>query len=117
MNKYFSEKEFTCSGKNCYHKMNTQLIEMLNVARELAGVPFIITSSYRDAETNAKAGGKPNSAHLRGNAVDISCTSSCNRMVIIDALIIAGFNRIGIAKTFIHCDIDELLPQDVMWLY
>ena len=115
--KYFSKSEFKCGGKICYHKMNTGWIDMLDVARELAGVPFIITSSFRDTETNLKAGGKPNSAHLRGNAVDIACESSQDRILIIDALIMAGFNRIGVAKTFIHADIDELLPQDVMWLY
>ena len=117
MPKHFSDKEFICQGINCFDKMNKDLIEMLNMARELAGVPFVINSSWRDVETNRMAGGKPNSAHLRGNAVDIACTTSQRRMRILDALIIAGFNRIGVGKTFIHADIDELLPQDVIWMY
>jgi len=115
--RYFTQKEFKCQERDCFDKMNKSLIDMLDVARELAGVPFKITSSWRSPEWNAEIGGSPNSAHLRGNAVDIACDSSCNRMVIVDALIIAGFNRIGVGKTFIHVDIDELLPQDVMWLY
>jgi len=116
-NKYFSRTEFSCSGVNCYDNMNKRLLEMLDVARELAGVPFVINSSWRDVETNLKAGGKSNSAHLRGNAVDIHCNNSNARMLIIDSLIVAGFTRIGIGKTFIHADIDELLPQEVIWLY
>ena len=115
--KYFTEREFKCAGQLCFDKMNKTLIDMLDTARELAGVPFKITSSYRTEEHNAKIGGKPNSAHLRGTAVDIACDSSCSRMMIVDALIIAGFNRIGVSKTFIHVDVDKLLPQDVMWVY
>lgn len=115
--KYFTEREFKCAGLLCFDKMNKSLIDMLDVAREVAGVPFKITSSYRTEEHNAKIGGSKNSAHLRGNAVDIACTSSQNRLIIVDALITAGFTRIGIAKTFIHCDIDEALPQNVIFLY
>jgi hypothetical protein len=29
----------------------------------------------------------------------------------------AGFNRIGIAPTFIHVDNDPSKPEDVIWLY
>ena len=115
--KYFSKSEFKCGQVNCYDKMDRNLLEMLDVARGIAGKPFKINSSWRDKETNRKAGGKSNSSHLRGNAVDISCISSKNRFLIVDALITAGFSRIGIAKTFIHCDVDENLPQNVMWLY
>lgn len=115
--KYFTEREFTCDGLLCFDKMNKTLIDMLDVARDLSGVPFNITSSYRTEEHNAKIGGAKNSSHLRGNAVDIACTSSQNRLIIVDALITAGFTRIGIAKTFIHCDIDDDLPQNVIFLY
>ena len=115
--KYFSKSEFKCGQVNCYDKMDRNLLEMLDVARGIAGVPFKINSSWRDEETNRKVGGKSNSSHLRGNAVDIHCNNSQDRLLIIDSLITAGFSRIGIAKTFIHCDVDENLPQNVMWLY
>jgi hypothetical protein len=29
----------------------------------------------------------------------------------------AGFNRLGIAKTFIHVDNDPGKPEDTVWLY
>ena len=28
-----------------------------------------------------------------------------------------GINRFGIAKTYIHCDVDKEKDQDVIWLY
>ena len=36
---------------------------------------------------------------------------------MLEALIGAGFTRIGVAKTFIHVDCDMELPQEVMWMY
>jgi len=115
--KYFSADEFTCNGVECYDLMSDDLLIKLDLAREIAGIPFNINSSWRDKATNEREGGKPNSAHLRGNAVDISCANSSNRFTIIDACITAGFTRIGIAKTFIHVDVDEDLPNCVTWLY
>ena len=110
--KYFTEKEV-----NCFDKMNKTLIDMLEQAREVAGVPFKITSSWRSPEWNAEIGGKSNSAHLRGTAVDIACNTSHRRLLILDALLSTGFTRIGISKSFIHADCDMDLPQEVMWVY
>jgi uncharacterized protein YcbK (DUF882 family) len=115
--KHFSEDEFTCNGVECYDLMSDDLLIKLDEARTIAGIPFIINSSWRDKATNERVGGKPNSAHTRGNAVDIHCNNSQNRFTIIDACITAGFTRIGIAKTFIHVDVDEDLPNCVTWLY
>jgi hypothetical protein len=38
-------------------------------------------------------------------------------MLVLRSLLAAGFERIGIAKTFIHADRDLDLPGDVVWLY
>ncbi|MBR1625651.1 MAG: DUF882 domain-containing protein [Bacteroidales bacterium] len=43
---------------------------VLNPAREHFGVPFIPTSGYRCSQLNTKVGGKSNSQHLKGQAVD-----------------------------------------------
>ena len=115
--KHFKKEEFFCDGVNCFDKMNTELLMMLDEARIIADCPFKISSSWRSEEHNANVGGKPNSSHLRGKAVDIVCTSSHQRLRILDGLLMAGFTRIGIAKTFIHADCDITLPQDVLWLY
>jgi hypothetical protein len=36
---------------------------------------------------------------------------------MLNALLEVGFNRIGIAGTFIHIDIDKNKSQNVIWTY
>jgi len=115
--KHFESSEFTCNGIECYDKMSDNLLLSLGTARVIAGIPFHLNSSWRDEDTNQLAGGKPNSAHLRGNAVDIACANSSDRYLIVDAAMAAGFTRIGIGNTFVHLDVDKDLPDNVIWTY
>lgn len=101
------------SGKN----MDKTFLSMLDEARHIANIPFKINSGYRTKERNKKVGGVKSSSHLKGLACDISCIDSRSRFIILNALIDAGFTRIGIAKTFIHCDIDIDKVQQVIWVY
>ncbi len=89
---------------------------MLDLARSLAGVPFKISSGYRCTKHNKQVGGVKNSAHLTGLAVDIEVPDNVFRLKILRALVIVGFNRIGISKGFIHVDIDKSKPDNI-WLY
>jgi uncharacterized protein YcbK (DUF882 family) len=102
--------------------MDKGFLYTLNQARHIAGIPFEITSGFRieaDIERLEKAGYKvsKNSSHLKGIAADIACTDSVSRYIIIDALLKAGFTRIGIAKTFIHVDNDLDKAQNCIWTY
>lgn len=97
--------------------LHWKLVDMLDEARHNSGTPFRITSGLRTVEQNRRVGGVSNSPHLRGLAVDIACTTSENRMKIIQGAIKAGFNRIGIGNTFVHLDCDTSLPQNVVWHY
>ena len=113
--KYFKLSEFDDApgtGKN----MKKDFLKKLDKARAIADVPFKITSGYRSKETNKRVGGVSTSSHLKGLAADISCKDSSTRQKIVNALIQAGFTRIGIADTFIHCDTDKD-KQDAIWLY
>ena len=98
-------------------KMDKTFLLRLDEARERAGIPFVINSAYRTPEHNAKIGGKPNSSHLKGLAVDISVTNSRQRFIILNALLDVGFTRIGIADTFIHVDLDNEKSKEVIWTY
>lgn len=115
---YFTDKELSCKC-GCGMIVEKSLMEKLNKARELAGVSFVITSGARCKDHNRKVGGTPNSAHVRGMAADIAYTSSKVKFAILKGLFAAGFNRIGDnpKKSFIHCDIDATLPQDVFFDY
>lgn len=116
--KHFELKEFDSpdapgSGVN----MAPSFLSMLDAAREIAGIPFKVRSGYRTPKHNEKAGGKLNSAHLRGFAADIEALSSTERYAILKAGIEAGFRRIGVHRSFIHFDNDPSLPQGVIWMY
>ena len=93
-----------------------ELVSMLDFAREMAGIPFIITCGVRTCEQNVKVGGVNGSSHLKGLAVDLKCDNSRERHKIIAGLIKAQFKRIGIAKDHIHADIDESKDIFVLWL-
>jgi uncharacterized protein YcbK (DUF882 family) len=97
--------------------MDEELLNILDQMRSDAGIPFIITSGYRTLEHNKAVGGKPNSAHTRGLAVDISAPDSKSKYLIIRESFVNGVSRIGIGKTFIHIDLDKSLPQNVVWVY
>ena len=116
--KYFKLSEFDSPDqKNSGKFMNEKFLEKLDYARHNADVPFKITSGYRTKEWNLKVGGRVGSSHLKGLAVDIACNGSRQRALIIKSLINVGINRIGIGKTFLHCDVDNSKDQDVFWLY
>ena len=114
----FHKSEFQC-GCGCglgSNDMSPKLLNRLDIAREFAGVPFVINSSIRCASHNEKIGGRINSAHLSGCAVDIKAADSSSRFKIIESLLCAGFNRIGVYATFIHVDNDQTKPQKVFWV-
>jgi uncharacterized protein YcbK (DUF882 family) len=107
MTKYFKEIEY---------KMDTDFLAKLDKAREFAKVPFVINSAYRSPE-HPESIKNPTSSHIKGLAVDIKATDSRTRYRVLNALIHVGFNRIGIADTFIHVDDDKDKSQQVIWTY
>ena len=123
--KHFKYEEFASPDlPNSGNLMDATFLAMLDAGREIAGIPFKINSAYRTEEYNntlyKRLGRKQNatkSSHTVGKAVDIHCTDSRSRWIIITALQKAGFTRFGIAKTFIHVDSDENKSQDVIWTY
>lgn len=107
--KYFKQSEII--------GLEPSLVEMLDTARGIAGVPFVISSGKRSKAQNEKAGGVEDSAHLTGFAVDILCKTSDVRWKMINSLFKAGFTRIGIGKDFLHADNDPSKPKQVIWHY
>lgn len=97
--------------------MKESTLALLEKAREDANVPFIINSGFRCEKHNKEVGGKSEGAHTTGYAVDIEATDSLTRYEILDSLLKVGFNRIGIADTFIHVDNDPTKPRKVVWVY
>ena len=98
-------------------KMDSNFLKLLDEAREVAEIPFVINSAWRSEDKNREVGGSPNSSHLKGLAVDIHVSDSRSRFIILEALMSVGFNRIGIADTFIHVDLSVDKSQRVIWTY
>lgn len=94
------------------------LLAMLDDMRaRTCGVPILLTSGYRGPRYNESVGGSKTSSHVKGLAMDISCSDTQHRFFYLRAAIAAGFSRIGIGKNFIHLDIDKSKPDKLIWLY
>lgn len=115
--KYFDISEFDSPDEpGSGSLMDKTFLAMLDSARERSGMPFVINSGYRTKEHNDALKASKTSSHLKGLAADISCKSSLQRQKIVTSLIIEGFTRLGIGKTFVHVDHDQSKPKAV-WLY
>lgn len=115
---YFDNSEFLCSC-GCGRDVTDELKVQLDAARHVAGVAFPLTSGARCPEYNKSISASPTSSHTKGLAVDIAFNSSRAKFKIINALMLMGFRRIGINSSlgFIHVDMDEDKPQDVLFSY
>mgnify|MGYP003139248434 CR=1 FL=1 len=116
--KYFKLSEFDSPDEpGSGSKMDKDFLEKLDYARHNAGIPFKINSGFRTKKWNAHIGGRFGSSHQFGLACDIKCVGSRDRALMIKAILEVGITRIGIAKTFIHIDVDKKKEQNVFWLY
>ena len=116
--KYFKEEEFNrCSPACSLQDMKQTTMSKLDTAREIADIPFVLTSAYRSPDHDRSKGRSGTGAHTLGRAVDIRCNTSKNRLLVVNALLKAGFKRIGIARSFVHADDSEVHEQKVIWLY
>jgi len=122
---HFDESEFYCKCRKCkgkiaipmqYRSNLKRLIDMLEIARTSAGIPFAINSGYR-CKDHPESKKIPDSAHTTAEACDISVDNSSDRFTVVDELLKAGFLRLGMDKTYIHCDVSRTLDQKVLWLY
>lgn len=107
MSKYFKDSEI--------NGLHPKLVEMLDIAREIAGVPIVITSGYRTPEYNSIVGGVEDSSHTAGLAVDIRCPNDQYGKQVAFGLGQAGFRRAGFYDRHVHVDIDSSKPVPAIW--
>lgn len=122
--RYFKLSEFDSPDEpgSGAKNMDYGFLAMLDEARHFSGVAYKITSGYRTAAHQqhlTEQGYKTSktSAHLQGYAADIYARSNHVRMMVLMGLLKAGFNRIGIGRTYIHVDDHPGKRPDVVWLY
>jgi len=116
LSEHFSRWEFACRCGCGFDDVDEKLITKLEILRAALAKPIHITSGCRCHQHNDDVGGVPNSAHTRGTAVDFSCQGGSNRYWVMKHCL-GLFKRIGVARTFIHVDVDEELLSPSLWSY
>ncbi len=119
-NGHFKSTEFECHCGCGLDKVDHAFLWKLILARDYAGIAFVINSGCRCDAHNKAEGGSEYSDHLPLPAcegADIKAETSDIRYRIITAALNAGFKRIGIAKTFIHLGNRSNNPMNVIWVY
>lgn len=103
--------------------LNEEFVAKLDQARHLAGIPFVIASGLRTPEKNQSVvGAVPNSAHLKGLAVDLAASNSHDVSLIVHAAKTVGITRIGIyvnrdfEPVHIHLDVDPDKVTEVIFV-
>lgn len=117
MAKYFTEQET--------EGLDAKFIEQLDKARDIAGIPFTITSGFRSPEKNQSilgSGAVADSSHLKGLASDQAVSNNHEVLLVVASLLSVGITRIGIYvnaegnPVHVHNDMDPDKPQQVIWI-
>ena len=97
--------------------VSEEVKELMDEARDLAGVPFVISSGARCLKHNRskEIDSKDTSSHVKGLAVDIKYADELYLTRMVHALSRVGIKRFGVnkVKKFIHVDIDNSKPDSV----
>lgn len=95
-------------------------LQMLDVARDIAGVPFKVSRSYSTPEHSIAVGGLGDDAHTEEGctAYDVEYADHAQRVRIIFGLIKAGFTGIGVNEknSHVHGDASPILPRPAFWI-
>ena len=112
----FNRVEFECKCGCGKDDIKDDLAVKVQLVRDLIKRPIRINSGIRCAQHNANTKAKPTSSHVDGWAADLGYSGSAERYELLKAAM-EVFARVGIAKTFIHVDVDPNKSPRVVWLY
>lgn len=114
LSEHFSKKEFACHCCGTL-KIETVLIQALELFRSLAGKPVVVHDGYRCPAHNQEVGGVTDSEHTRGLAADVSVAGMSLQEMFDLALQVPAFRNGGIGvydSVFVHLDIR---PHAARW--
>jgi len=98
--------------------MDADFVDWLNLLREEANFPFVITSGYRCPEHPIEKRKSKPGAHSTGRAVDIA-VSGAQSIIVMKLALNAGCERIGVnqkgGSRFIHLDLAD--KPSASWSY
>lgn len=114
--KHFKTEDFDSPDEpGSGSRMQKSTLTMIDNACEYSGVAYPISSGFRTPKHNREVNGSETSSHLGGWAVDIETTPT-TKARILTGLVKAGFNRIGVAASFVHADNDPT-KAPATWKY
>lgn len=115
--KEFTEPVFDLSTAIPRCRLSDLSPKLVDLANQLyARVPFKVNCAYRSKEWDLAKGRSGTSSHCKGLAMDVATVNHSQRLHLVTELLALGVRRIGVAKTFIHFDIDPGKAPS-MWLY
>ena len=112
----FNREEYACKCGCGKDNIKDELATKVQLVRDIVKRGIRINSGIRCEKHNVAIKATPSSSHIDGWAADLSYHGSAERYQILNAAL-QVFDRVGIAKTFIHVDVDRNKSPGVIWLY
>lgn len=121
--KYFAPEEVVGLEPEYVAKLDMARAKTIDIDEVKRGLPTIVASGLRSIEKNESViGAVPDSAHLKGVAIDQAVSNNHEVFLAVASLIAVGITRIGIyvdangTPTHVHNDTDPDKPQQVIWI-
>ena len=112
----FNLEEYACKCGCGEADIKQELAIKVQQVRDLVGRSIVINSGVRSGRHNGNIGASETSSHIGGWAADLQTKGSAARYELL-TVVMQVFDRVGIAKTFIHVDVDANKTAGVVWLY
>ena len=116
LTKNFNREEYACKCGCGRDNIKNELVYKVQQVRDILGKSIRINSGVRCIRHNGNIGAAETSSHIDGWAADLAYKGSAERYQLLNAAM-QVFNRVGIAKNFIHVDVDSTKSPGVVWLY
>ena len=112
----FNVEEYACKCGCGRKDIKDDLARKVQKVRDILGRSITINSGIRCDRHNGNIGASETSSHIGGWAADLKTRGSADRYALLQAAI-QVFDRVGIAKNFIHVDVDANKTAGVVWMY
>ena len=116
LTKNFNRAEYACKCGCGRTDIKAELVRKVQEVRDILGKSIRINSGIRCIRHNGNIGSAETSSHIDGWAADLQTKGSAARYEMLKA-VMQVFDRVGIAKNFIHVDIDATKTAGVVWTY
>jgi len=112
----FSKAEYACKCGCGKDDIKDELAIKVQQVRDILNRSIKINSGVRCPDHNISIGSTLTSSHIGGWAADLGYKGSMERYTLLSA-ITQVFDRVCIAKTFLHVDVDANKTAGAIWLY